>query len=352
VSGTVPSDQPIFARTLVSFSLALLCAGSALADSSFDRASQLYAGKQYAQALPLFLTCLKSDPRNRSAFLYSANCYYMLGQAAAARQTYDIIVKSFPGTPEANSASSFLSRLQPPAAAATTRTPAGAASDKPGSARQALAPAAVSAEGSLSNIVSVVRPLQDHPAVSEELISSVVDRLDHYPNSVKAFLRQGHIKVCLTTTLIDRNPELKNREGRGYEGGTYKSCPGMYYRHDIVICERTMDENSEEVHAPFPLDNIMNTLNHECGHALDECLGDFSESDEFKHVYLLDSARIEPDVQRELAYYLQKSDAGQQECCGELIGIILGSEDRHTDKMRAAFPQTIALLRKKLNLRP
>jgi hypothetical protein len=273
----------------------------------------------------------------------------MLGQAAAAKQTYNIIVTSFPGTPEANSAASFLSRLQPPSA---TATGAAAPAGKPASERPALAPTAVPAEGSLSNIVSIVRPLQDHPAVSEELTSSVIDTLDHYPRSVKALLRQGHIKVCLTTTLIDRNPELKNREGRGYEGATYKSCPGMFYRHDIVICERTMDEDSEIVRAPIPLDNIMNTLDHECGHALDQCLGDFSQSDEFMHAYLLDSARIEPDVQRELAYYLQKSVAGQQECCGELIGIILGSEDRHIDKMRAAFPQTIALLRKKLNLRP
>jgi hypothetical protein len=153
--------------------------------------------------------------------------------------------------------------------------------------------------------------------------------------------------------LIDKNPELKNREGRGYDGFTYKSCPGMFSDgRDIVICERTMDEDTEMVHAPIATDQIINTLNHECGHAIDRCLGYVCETEEFKHAYLLDSAHLEPDVSRDLAYYLQKSDAGQQECCGELIGIILGTEDRHTDKMKAAFPQTIALLRSKLKLSP
>jgi len=342
------NNKRIFARILPALSLALFCMAPTLAETSLEQGSQLYAQKQYAKALPLFMACLKTDPRNKSAFLYAANCYYMLGQTAAAKQTYNIIVTSFPGTVEATSAAGFLARLQPSAAATTQPTP----TVKP-IAGARWAPTTVATDGSICNIVSIVRPQQDHPAVSDLLSSSVLDRLDHYPKSVKSLLRQGGIKVILTTTLIDRNPELKNREGRGYDGFTYKSCPGMFESgRDIVICERTMDEDSEMVHQPIPIDQIMNTLNHECGHAIDKCLGYVSLTDEFKHAYLLDSAHLEPDVRNDLAYYLQKSDAGQEECCGELIGIILGSEDRHTDKLKAAFPQTISLLRSKLKLTP
>ncbi len=201
----------------------------------------------------------------------------------------------------------------------------------------------------LSDIVHVVRPLQDHPPVSSALIDAVKEKLESYPKSVKKLFKYGGIQVYLTTTLIDKNPELKNREGRGYDGFTFKSCPGMFTMgRDIVICERTIDEGSEQVKSPLLTSEILETLNHESGHAIDHCLGDISTSDEFKHAYLLDRARIDPEDRNTLAYYLQLSDAGQEECCGELIGIILGSQGRHTEKMRAAFPQTIKLLQSKL----
>ncbi len=60
--------------------------------------------------------------------------------------------------------------------------------------------------------------------------------------------------------------------------------------------------------------------------------------------------RLDASISRDLAYYLQKSVAGQQECCGELFGIILGTEDEKSEKMKTAFPQTIKYLKAKLGV--
>lgn len=345
-------DRTRLAIVIVATMLTIGCFATSICaqGQTFDDGVKLYTHKQYKQALPILLNVLKQDPRNASAYLYIANCYYCLQQVAYAKQTYQIIVRNFAGSSEANTATDFLKRLEAVATPSATTAAAGGDSQigKPSSA-----PAKV-ADQSISDIVRVIRPVQDHPPVSDLLISAVKSKLDTYPPFVKKLLRENRINVILTTTLIDRNPELKNREGRGYDGYTYKSCPGMFENgRDIVICERTMDEGTESVHEPILTSDILHTLNHECGHAIDHCLDNFCESEEFKHAYLLDAAKVQqndPQMSKDLAYYLQKSTAGQQECCGELIGILLGTESERAEKMKSTFGQTIKVLKKKLQL--
>jgi tetratricopeptide (TPR) repeat protein len=323
----------------------------------FEDGVKLYRQNQYKQALPVFLEFLKANPRSAAAYLYIANCYYGLQQISLAKQTYQTLIQSFPNSSEASAARNFLQKLQPSSPSSqlgissTSSSSTAASSSNP---KTSISPR-VAADSKIGPIaLRIIRPLQDHPAVSAQLISEVQSRLQAYPKSVKKLLFENRIEVVLTTTLIDKNPEMKNEEGRGYDGHTLKSCPGMFQGgRSIVICERTMDENTEAIHDPLPLTDILSTLNHETGHAIDSCLGDLCETEEYKHAYLLDAAsaqRNDPSVARDLAYYLQKSVAGQQECCGELFGIILGTEDSRSDKMKAAFPQTMKLLKLKLGL--
>jgi tetratricopeptide (TPR) repeat protein len=106
----------IYKRACLSFLLVavVLIFQPCLASGStqFEDACQLYLRKQYAKALPAFIACLKTDPRNASAYMYVANCYYLLGDKGSATQTYGIIVKGFPGTAEAAAAQKFLTNQQ------------------------------------------------------------------------------------------------------------------------------------------------------------------------------------------------------------------------------------------------
>lgn len=348
----------LFSASVVACAISLATSGAAAlalpnaVSPSFEEGVRLYSQKQYKQSLSVFMQFLKANPRSAAAYLYIANSYYALQQVGAAKQTYQVLIQSFPNSSEARSAREFLNKLEPPQNSQTGVNSAsgeGLTSTRKNSAKGANSSGAA---GELA--FRVVRPLQDHPAVSPQLINDVKRTLQSYPKQVRRLLYEHQIEVVLTPTLIDKNPEMKNQEGRGYDGHTLKTCPGMFQDgQTIVICERTMDEGTEAVQDPIPTSNILRTLNHETGHAIDSCLGNVSETDDFKHSYLLDAAsaqRLDASVSRDLAYYLQKSVAGQQECCGELFGIILGSEGDRSEKMKLAFPQTIKYLRAKLGL--
>lgn len=323
-------------------------------NGSFDGAVKLYEQHQYKQALPLFMQYLKANPRSPVAYLYIANSYYGLQQVAPAKQTYQMLIQYFPYSSEAVSAKAFLSRLQPgpQTKAGDHETSQTDVNSVPVS--RARKGTRITGDDAGSEIaMRIVRPLQDHPSVSEDLISAVRNRLDNYPKSVKRLLAQNKVAVVVTPTLIDNNPELKNQEARGYDGHSYKLCPGMFDGRSIFLCEHTLDETTEVVHDAFPVSQVLIVLNHECGHAIDSSLGLLSEKEEFKHIYLLHSAsaqRKDASVSRELAYYLQKSDAGQSECFAELVGIILGTQNDTSEKMRSAFPQTLKFLKAKLGV--
>lgn len=328
---------------------------TSMSQPKFEDGVKLYNQKQFKQALPIFIGFLKTNPRSPSSYLYIANCYYGLNQIELAKQTYQILITSFPNSSEALTAREFVTRLQAHSESAGDSVAKSKTEKSDTLLKKAVTKSSVSDRPVGDLNVRIIRPLQDHPVVSLSVITAVREQIRKYPKSVKKMLYENHIEVVLTPTLIDKNPEMKNQEGRGYDGYTLKSCPGMFQDgRSIVICERTMDEYTESVHDPIPTERILATLNHECGHAIDSCLGDLSESDEFKHVYLLDAAaaqRLDASVSRDLAYYLQKSEAGQQECCGELLGIILGTDNDRSEKMKTAFPQTINFLKLKLGIR-
>jgi tetratricopeptide (TPR) repeat protein len=348
------------AWVVVIFASALSVAAAAAEDTaSFDQAVKLYSQKQYKQALSLFLKCAQQNRTNGSAYYYAASCYYQLGDKADAKQAFQIVTRYYPASKEAALASQFLTQLDA-VKSNGNQAVGGKAAPAPTNIAAALVPGKSATAGvdpdkpvDCSGLLQVVRPTQDHPAVSTDLQNAIRTKLQSMPAHVGRLLNDAQIKVQLTTTMIDAHPELKNREGRGYDGYTYKSCPGMFTGTEIILCERTMNEGDETVRNSFPISEVMGTFEHECGHAIDWCLGEVSSKDDFKHLYLLDASnlqRTDPDTANELRYYLQKSDAGQQECCGELIGILLGKNDERTDKMRRAFPETLDFLKGKLHM--
>ena len=350
--------------TLIALACMLAISAPALAQQSanFDQAVKLYSQRQYKQALGLFLKCAQENQRDGSAYYYAATCFYQLGNVQSAKQTYQTVVRCYPSSKEAALASQFLLQLEQSASASQKgASNQSAGKNAPASKiAAAAAPSASSGAGvdpgapvDCSALLQIIRPVQDHPAVSTELTAAMRDKLSAMPAHVGKLLNESHIKIQVTTTMIDAHPELKDREGRGYDGYTYKSCPGMFTGNEIVLCERTMSESDESVRSALPVQEVINTFDHECGHAVDYCLGEVSTSDAFKHDYLLDAnnlTRTDPDTANELRYYLQKSDAGQEECCGELIGILLGKSDDKTDKMKRAFPQTLGFLKGKLHM--
>lgn len=320
------------------------------AENSSDLAQglELYNKRKFPQAYKIFADAGSKKPGDGSAFLYAANCLYQMGNNSSASRMYEYVQKHFPASRNAPIAAAMLKRIG--SGANATAGTASSATTTTAPDDQTIRKAAVSGPSDCSDLMEIVRPLFGHPPVTEATINTVRRAVQGLPSNVKETLRSNGAKIYLCTTLIDKEPSLKNREGRGYDGYTYKSCPGMFWNNRIYLCERTLDESDDSVKEAILLDAIVGTLYHEVGHALDWYSGNISGTEDFKHAYLLDSARVDVDGRSELAYYLQKSDAGQQECCGELIGILLGKQDTKTNKMRAAFPGTLKLLKAKLEI--
>jgi hypothetical protein len=100
------------------------------------------------------------------------------------------------------------------------------------------------------------------------------------------------------------------------------------------------------------MDNINDTFFHELGHAVDFCMDWLSYKSDFVHVYRFDEANIhrgDTGTEARMAYFLQKAQRGPTEACGEIIGVLLGIK-RHATDTEEAFPNTIAFLKKKLQL--
>lgn len=325
----------------------LLCVSAyAVSQEVFDGGITSYGQKKYREALEKFTKATKADPRNSSGYLYQANCRYMLGDVAGAIKLYQYIVKYFPQSAAGRQAAQFLATRGSGASHnETTRKASSTATNESGDDREDNP-----VPDSMASLVKVVRPRADRPAVSTSVLATIKAALDRLPKSIKSTLWKNDIKIFVTPTVEDYEPGVKYQEARGYEGGTYKSCPAFYSNGKVVLAEHTLDESDESVNAAFSPEHMVNSLYHETGHALDDCLQDISTCEEFKHAYLLDSARIEPATAHRLRYYLQKSTAGQGECCAELIGSLLGQRESHTNEMMASFPLTLKFLRAKLQI--
>lgn len=74
--------------------------------------------------------------------------------------------------------------------------------------------------------------------------------------------------------MIDKYPEGAYQTVRGYEGGTSKSCPGLFDGDTIVLAQSTVDEDTNLVDSAASARRSNpqeGTFLHETGHALDAC---------------------------------------------------------------------------------
>lgn len=307
---------------------------------NFTQGASRYQEKRYNEAIACFSEAIKKGEAGAAAWLYIAHSYLAMGNRQEAVNTYQKIAAAFPASQEAQVSRSYLQKLGISQTGASATTTQSSEDDK----------AAAGTVSDIKNRIEVVRPIVGHPEVSEQMIQAIKRCVASLPKGIRKTLNRGKIKIILTPTLIDKEPALGYREGRGYEGNTYKSCPGMFRGDSIYICERTVNETNDEVKSAFPTNEIEGTFYHEVGHALDACLEQYSESDEYRHAYYLDIARVPDDVAHRIRYFLQKSIAGQHEACAELTRILLGNEDSKSGDMKACFPNTMKIIKGKLGL--
>jgi hypothetical protein len=305
---------------------------------------QCYQERHYASAIEYLNYAIKNENVGAGAWLYLAHSQYSVGHLKDAIETYNKIKQQYPASPEAGVARTCLLKLDPNDSYNKEK-------DAPAPSADALsAQAGKAAEQTLLSRVKIGFWKQDHPPITAGIINTVKANIKSLPDPVKLILLKGGTKFIVCGALVDQVPSLSNREGRGYEGRTYKRCPGMFSNNTLFICQNLVNESTDMVEPPLPLTDVSQTFFHELGHALDSCGGRYSNTDEYKHAYWLDLARIPDDAAGRLSYYMQKSVAGQSESCAEITAVILGGADRYAADIRTYFPLTMAYLKKKLNM--
>jgi hypothetical protein len=315
----------------------------AAATTALAQGYQMYQARRYAEASSLFWQAIQQEGAGANGYLYMAHCQYALGHVKQAIPYYRYVRDTYKDSPECPIAVQYLAKLDPSSGAANSTS---GSRSNPFAADQSKP----SASGNLLDRIELVRPIIGHPELSKLTINTIKEDLQKLPKPVQKILLEHGIKFCITTTLVDKYPDMAYKEGRGYDGQTLKRCPGMFKDDTVVICERVINEASNEVEGQILEGKLTQTFYHEIGHAIDCCLGWYSMKDDYRHAYYLDIARIPAETAGRLAYYMQKSDAGQVESCGEITSVCLGSGDRDAEDIKACFPMTMAFIKKKLNI--
>ncbi len=315
--------------------------------SIYAQGVQAYQAGRFNEAAAYMYESITKEKAGANAWLYMAHSYFALGQRKRAEETYQKLKDNFAGTPQASMAAQYLARLNP-----NGRKETAPASSKSAESTALPADIASSKEGMklLRKRVSLVRPVYGHDPVSQRTINAVDACFDKIPPIVQEILFKGDIDFVITPTMIDKFPAGAYQEVAGYEGGTSKSCPGLFTGRTVVLSQATVDENTNEVRRARDAADLQGTFLHETGHAVDACLQWYSCTDEFRHNYYLDIAHVPDDVAPRIKYYLQKSVRGQRETCAELTSILLGNERGYYQDMITYFPNTMKYIKGKLGL--
>lgn len=178
---------------------------------------------------------------------------------------------------------------------------------------------------------------------NRDLVQGALSRV---PNTLKRIVERNGTKIIVTDDgLSSIFPVLKGMNARGYPPGTTMDVvDGIYNKStkDIGISRRTFRADGTVL--VRSTERLQNVTRHEYGHALDYALMEKSpslgsKSKTFLSAYADDAAKLNtPDLQRKMAYFLQKGNGPEEAFAEAFASLTGGSPDPLFAKM---FPKTM-----------
>lgn len=202
----------------------------------------------------------------------------------------------------------------------------------------------------MNTFIYTVRGAVSVGDVSPAFVEEVKREINTLPKALLAELQARGGRVCITPRLADKLPDFRNTKPRGWEeGATGKNVDGLFDGTDVLVCEYST--NIEDDSSLVKNTRVGYIVRHESGHAFDQYWGNVSDSPEYKHTYLLELAKMDPNERdADLAYFAQRAGGGPSECFAELFAIMNGGgSSKHVDtNLAPLFPQCSKMIRQKL----
>lgn len=324
----------------------VLCVTSAVfaAPDAFQNALALYNKQNYQGCVPMLESYIRANPTNKLAYCYLANSYFALGRYDQAKKLAEYVIFNFTMTPESTSCGELIARIQAKTGSSRAEQPQKQVKTLTSSA------AAANLAFNMDTFVYTVRGNQATGDVSPAFLKSVKSVMSTLPERVLARLQSSGCKLCVTPRMADKLPGFANQRPRGWdEDMSGKHVDGLF-NGEVIICEHSISYKDDFAYVKN--ERYAGVLRHETGHAVDWYFGNLSETEELKHSYLLELARVDVDArEKDIAYYCQKSDAGRSECFAELFAAMMGGGCSKNDGMlMAAFTNTAKLIKSKLGI--
>lgn len=290
------------------------------AKSEYETGLELYAQKQYASAAQYFEAASLHNPGNASANYYAGYSFYLAGRKTEAIASFNRLANAFPLLKEGIQARAILKSLDPsfaknsetqPGNAGPIQQRANASTAKQRTAREIV-----------DDLVQVRRSNGKFPDVTPTFVEKVKGLLVAMPISVLTLWKDTGGSVVITPSVVEIDFRIQNTVPRGWDqDSTWKDSPALTHGREVVISQyKSNPKNSE--------DNTqeLGVVRHETGHAIDHCMGNFTQSDEYKHAYYLDCAQVPEEHRKRLDYFLQKATGGPSETFAELFCYRMGGE--------------------------
>jgi len=332
----------------------------AFARGEYQTALDLYGKKQFPSAAQFFEAASLSDPDNVAATYYAGYCFYLAGRRTESIASFWRLVKAYPQRKEGLQAREFLKKLDPDYVKNDAGTTVGSGSASSGSGQAkgnvAAAPAAVvvprpTARALVEKLVHVKPSAGKNANVSPAFVAKIKGLLLTMPLSVLLLLRDHEGSVLIVSSVVEHDMRIQNTTPRGWgDDFSWKDSPALTQGKEVVISQYRNDSKTGEA---IDTTKEIGVVRHETGHAIDHCLGNYTETAEFRHAHYLDAAKVPDEYRGRLDYFLQLASGGPSEAFAELFCYSQGGEtDAHRmescELVHKYFPLCEAELQKQL----
>lgn len=305
--------------------------------------------KKYKEAAIFFLKAMAAEPKNPKAYYYAGYCLFVDGRKEDAFNTFKLLVNTMPNTKEALQAKAFLKQNDRNYSKRLSSTSSSSGSTSAATTSNTESVKNNSSDYYVNRLVRVHKPRGKIPAVSPTFIAEIQRLLNVVPVSVLRIIAENKGKVSIYPSIIEEDYRIQNERPRGWEEGTSWSNNTAFCRGtEIVISQYYLSRTSGEFE---DASEEAGAIHHELGHAIDHCL-DISDSDEFKHMYRLEAARVPVEMHKKLRYFLQLDEGGPSETWAELFcekfGEIANPGAANSSRVKQYFPNCYKFLEKTL----